>query len=164
VNEKPKVQRLRNWLFLIGTILVVVGIGLTVLSLFGKPPIPTTPVLMICYGGIGLFAGFILPFIKISRVETPSEPQISTNKIKFGLPGLLAGLLLGYILLFLLSATWYWIGMAIVMFTALSIVFRRGANLSSDWRMAIAGFVSGYILVFAMRLCLASLASIPPGG
>jgi hypothetical protein len=152
MENEPSSKKIGKRLLLIGAILIAIGF---MVGLLTRDILSSTTVIAIPLGVISLFAGFILIFVRIKKVETTIDTRSTSYKIMLGLPGFLAGLFIGYLLLFVLSNIIFLAALGVILFISIYIVFRRGTKPVNNVHITFGGFVLGYVIVYAMNLCLA---------
>jgi hypothetical protein len=152
MKEESTPKKIGVLLLIIGVLLIVVGF---IVGLLTQDYLSLMPSCAIPLGVFLLFVGFILMIVKIRKVGTISESKSSFGNIILIISGILAGLFVGCLFYFAISSILYWVTMGIVLVTSVYIVFRRNVKPVNNKERMLAGFLIGYIMVFAMTLCLA---------
>jgi hypothetical protein len=162
MDDKPDNVKRGNRLLVFGAVLLTGGIALSFFSRSTQhAELTSLRILLICLGGAGLFTGFTLRYVRISKVETAPDPRTPTNRVKLALLGFLAGLPVGYTLLFYLSRPGYLFGLLAVGVIGAWIALRRGTNLAKDWHIMGGGFVVGYGIIYSLYLFALPIAGMP---
>jgi hypothetical protein len=152
MKEESTPKKIGKLLILIGIVLIVVGF---IVGLLTRDFLSLIPGCVIPLGVFLFIVGLILMIVKIRKVETISDSKSTIKKIILIIPGFLAGLFIGCLFYFAISRLFYLAIMGIVLVTSVYIVFRRNLKPVNNKQRIFGGFLFGYVMVFAMTLCLA---------